>query len=99
MKLLAQIPEQPIKEQWLWLTDVMTSDNAKEQRVCNSDLPKRIHNLNWKFDNVDDLTSHFTGMVLGAKEAFQVPLYQYGTRLKASAGVGTTTLSIISANT
>jgi hypothetical protein len=94
MKLLAQVPEQPIKEDWQWLSNAMVSDNGKEQRVCNSSLPKPSYSLSLQFDAAADLRAHVAGMFTGAKGKFQVPLYQYGTRLKAVAAIGATVLSI-----
>jgi hypothetical protein len=88
MRLITQVPEEPINEEWTWLTDVMVSENGTEQRVCNRELPKFVFGLSLKFDDANDLRSHIASMLIGAKTAFQIPLYQYQTRLTAPAAIG-----------
>lgn len=99
MKLLDALPEDGIGETWQWLTDAMVSSNATEQRVCNATLPKRIFQMNYQFDDADELRRHVAGMLIGAKGAMQAPLYQYQTRLKAVAAIGATTVSILPGRT
>ncbi len=96
MKLLAQVPEQPITETFGWLTDVMVSNNGTEQRVSNSDLPGRAFSSKLQFDSEADLRAHVNGMFVGSKVTFQVPLYHYATMLKAPAA---SAQAVVMANT
>lgn len=99
MRLFVQQPEDGISEVWTWLTDVMVSLNGTEQRVCNSDLPKRTFGYPLKFDDADALRAHISAMFMGAGSAFQLPLYQYQTRLTAKANTGATVVAAAGART
>lgn len=99
MKLLDALPDDGIGETWQWLTDVMVSSNATEQRVSNSTLPRRTFGMKYQFDDATELRRHVAAMLIGAKTNFQAPLYQYQTRLKAVAAIGATTVSILPART
>lgn len=98
MTTLFHIPNTPIEETWQWRTDVMSSANNTEQRVENSELPKCIYRLTYQFDSAPDLREMLR--VMGQMgTAFDIPLFQYQTRIKAEAEDGDDELSIISART
>ncbi len=91
MRLISQIFEKPVTEEWQWLTDIITSDNGTEQRIELLDPPRRMLSPSWQFVTdasarkmVRDMFMYGGGLL--------IPAYHLATPI-ASAAVGANSLS------
>ena len=98
MKLLTNIPETPITEDWAWQTDVMVSDNGTEQRVSLYEFPKRTLGMTLGADNEAEVAALLrTAYTAGG--GLSVPFHQAATRLTASAAIGAQAVAFRAART
>jgi len=98
MTIFVHVPEAPIGENWQWQSDVIRSDDGTEQRIELLEIPKRSFSLTLKYDDEADLRRDLP-IFLQFGSAFDVPLYQYQTRLKANAAAAATVLTIVASRT
>lgn len=96
---LSQQPESPISERWVWASDVIMSDNGKEQRISLSPVPARSWGGVFAFDEESDVRRHVSMMFAKFKGAFDWPGWHWLVKLKAKAAVGATTLFCNTART
>lgn len=89
---LSQQPEIPISERWAWASDIIMSDNGKEQRISLSPVPARSWGGVFAFDQESDIRRHVAMMFTGFKGAFGWPAWHETVKLKAGASVGAETL-------
>ena len=92
--LLTHVPEIPIKEEWRWTTDVLVSNNGKEDRIPLNRYPKRVFSGNYIFERVQDVRYHMALMFGGFGKPFQVGLYQYQVKLKERVAAGADTVTV-----
>lgn len=88
------MPETPIAEDWLWSTNIQTSNNGREVRVCLRDEPKRTQSLKYTFTEERDLQAVRNVMYGESDRPFLIPWYQNGTTLTAAAKKGALALAL-----
>lgn len=98
LKLIANVPEVPIIEEWLWAGEVIVATDGTEQRISLSDMPKRSVNLLYGLDTEEEVVQVTNGMFM-AGPGVDVPFYQAATRLTALAEAGDTALAFIAGRT
>ena len=98
MKLIANVPEQPIVERWQWATDTITATDGTEQRISLSEFPKRSLELNIGLDTEEEVAAVTRTLMLSG-EGFAIPFYQAAARLKGSAAAGQQTLQFDASRT
>lgn len=92
--LALQTPESPVKEEWLWTTDLMSSYAGQEDRIPLNRYPKRTFSGSYIFDRAQDVRRHMAFMFSRFGTLFQVPLYQYQVKLKAPVDAGDTSVPV-----
>lgn len=92
--IITEVPEEPIHEEWLWLTDHQTSYDGSEYVMPLRRYPKRSFSGNIRFDDKAALQRHIAMMFKQSGERFYLPLFQYGVKLKAAATAGSDTISV-----
>lgn len=93
-QLVLQIPEAPIKEEWLWLTDLQTSFDGNEDRIPLNRYPKRALSGTYEFDRVADLRRHLSMMQTTFKGGFRSPLFQHQVKLKSAIDPGSLSIPV-----
>lgn len=90
-----QQPEEPINEDWTWLTDVQTSFNGTEDRTPLNRYPRRVFSGTYEFDTEATLRRQLALMQSRFDAIFRFPLFQYKVKLKApiAAGFGAVTVN------
>jgi len=89
-----QVPESPIREEWIWTTDLMTSYDGEEYRIPLNRYPKRIFSGQYSFDTVESVRRHLAFTFTRFGTIFQVPLYQYQIKLKSAAAATDTSVAV-----
>lgn len=89
-----QVPQTPIREEWAWTTDLMTSYDGEEDRIPLTRYPKRTFSGQYSFDSVADVRRHMAFMFTRFGTIFQLPLYQHQVKLKAAAAATDTSVSV-----
>lgn len=92
--LALHTPESPVKEEWEWATDLMTSYDGTEDRTPLRRYPRRAISGNYSFARSDDLRRHLALAFRRFGGRFKVPLYQYGVILKAPAEALDTSVAV-----
>lgn len=83
-----QTPESPLKEEWVWTTDLMTAYAGDEDRIPLNRYPKRTFSGQQVFDRVEDVRRHMALMHKRFGGTFRFPLWQHMVKLKAPVDVG-----------
>jgi hypothetical protein len=92
--LAGTVPETPINESWLWLSDRMVSEDGSEQRISLRNEPRRAFSNSYMLDRRQRNPFDKATTIFGAfREEVAVPLYVYQTRLKAAVAAGASYLT------
>lgn len=78
-----QVPDTPLKEEWIWATDLHTSYNGEEDRIPLLRYPRRTFGGSYSFDRAADVRRHLAFMLTTMPVEFGLPLFQYQCKLKA----------------
>lgn len=82
------LPEVPITEKWEWLTNIFTSVDGTEQRVCLRNAPRRSSDLSYKGLSIDEVRlQHRTLLQAGGK--LFIPYMQWATQTTQPSAIGT----------
>lgn len=92
--LALQVPEVPIKEEWVWTTDTQTSYDGTEDSAPLNRYPKRRFSGQYVFSTAEDIRRHMAFMFKQFKNTFKVPLYQYQVKLKQKVTAGSDTIVV-----
>lgn len=99
VSLVSITPEVPVRETWEWLTDVIKTENGREQRIGLRTVPRRTQQsrvialVSSEVDNiVDQNMFDYSSEVL-------IPYFQYGTHLTVDAAIGASTIVFDEART
>lgn len=92
--ILAQQPEVPISETWMWQTDVQVAYAGDEDMTAFRRYPSRSFAGNIEFENETAIRRHMALMWQRHKSVLKLPLFQYQTKLKAPAAVGALGVSV-----
>lgn len=84
------IPEQPVKEVWSWLTDVIGSRDGGEQRIGLRDQARRSIDENFLLDDNTDRRREYDRWYRQMSSDVVVPFYQYDTVITQTSGIGAT---------
>lgn len=85
-----QSPESPVKEEWLWTTDLSTAYDGSEDRIPLTRYPLRAFSGQYQFDRIEDVRRHLAFMQSGFRSEFGLPLFQHQVKLKAPVFGGDT---------
>lgn len=80
--LVAEQPDAPIKEEWLWNTDTQVSFDGTEDPTPLLNLPKRTFSGIYSFDNLKDLRRYRANLQKTMNGIYRVPLFQYQVKAK-----------------
>lgn len=93
------VPEVPVREEWEWLTDLMTATDGSEQRVAvRGEAPRVSMDFTAVFDSQEDIRD-FYAQALTVKGRLWVPEYQYATATTADAAQGDSVIYVNQART
>lgn len=92
--LALQTPESPVKEEWVWTTDLMTAYAGDEDRIPLNRYPKRVFSGNYSFDRIEDVRRHMALMFQRHRGKLELPLFQHAVKLKSAAALGTDTIAV-----
>lgn len=84
MRLLYRSFENPVTEEYDWLTNIMTSDNGTEQRAGLLDPPRRMLTPDYVFTSLDDARRLVRDMIFG-QTGFLVPAFHQGVKMSPAA--------------
>lgn len=85
MEVLTHIPEIPVKENWEWLSDILTSNDGSEQRIAiRGSVPRVSQDLKYRFTSTYDIRK-FWNTLLGGRGVFYLPEYQYSTKISSKS--------------
>lgn len=97
--IIPAIPEDPLTEEWEWLTDVPTSVNNSEQRIALRDVPRRTMRMNFIIDSEDSVKRFIRQFMFDLAGQIIVPYYQYATLTLQASLMGTDQLYFDQART
>lgn len=86
-------PDVPVKEIWSWLTDIIVTDNGKEQRIALRTVPRRSQTTKLIALNKEEVRVKFDQMLLDFVGEVVMPYFQYATPTTQSAFSGATGLA------
>jgi len=92
------IPQQGIKENWSWLTDIITAQSGREQRNSLRAIPRQTFTYVYRYnDAADDRNIKLENFVWNNTPArIAVPVFIDGTELSADVTTGDTVLNVVS---
>jgi hypothetical protein len=91
--LAGTVPETPINESWLWLSDRMVSEDGSEQRISLRNEPRRAFSNSYMLTGGNEIRLAKQQLYAAFREEVAVPLYVYQTRLKAVVAAGASYLT------
>lgn len=86
-------PDVPVKEIWSWLTDIIVTDNGREQRIALRTVPRRSQTTKLIALNKEEVRVKFDQMLLDFVGEVVMPYFQYATPTTQPALVGATGLA------
>lgn len=86
-------PDVPVKEIWSWLTDIIVTDNGKEQRIALRTVPRRSQTTKLVALNKEEVRVKFDQMLLDFVGEVVMPYFQYATSTTQAAFAGATGLA------
>ena len=81
-------PEQPIDERWTWLTDVIRSYNATEDRIALRAVPRFSLSFNVFIDEREDYALRFQELAFNTSRRALIPYFQYAAPITTPSLVG-----------
>lgn len=76
---LYEVPESPVKEMWIWLSDIIVSVDGNEQRISlRGDYPKIEMQTKLVFDNQEQVNDFYAKLISTSGNVW-VPQFQYST--------------------
>lgn len=86
------VPDPPVVEEWAWLTDVMQSHNASEQRIALRGKPRRNIQYTLLIENEAERRRQYHRWYKSLATRIILPYYQYATQITAPSSLGSSTL-------
>lgn len=81
-------PDVPVVETWEYLTEVLTSYDGREQRVCHRVTPRVRMSLNVRALDMADRVRQYELFVKNLRVQSVLPLFQYGADVQAITAPG-----------
>lgn len=81
-------PDVPVVETWEYLTEVLTSYDGREQRVCHRVTPRVRMTLNVRALDMADRVRQYELFVKNLRVQSVLPLFQYGADVQATTVPG-----------
>lgn len=85
-------PDFPWEETLRWETNILVSENGKEQRISLAATPEVTHSVSFTTVDNEETTDMVGALFTTARNAPAVPLYQYATSLRAAVTVGASSI-------
>lgn len=85
-------PDFPWEETYRWETNILVSENGKEQRISLAGSPEVTHSVTFTAIDNDETVDLVGSLLTVARNAPAIPLYQYATSLRADVSVGDLTI-------
>jgi hypothetical protein len=92
MKLISAVFDNPVTEEWNWITDTFVSDDGTEQRIQLSDPPRRTLIVNYQFTDEEE-TRKMSRNMLAGQFGFLIPAYHLATKI-APAAIGDSVINL-----
>lgn len=85
LEWIKYIPEQPVNEEWSWLTDIISAHDGTEQRISCRRQPRRRIEENFLIEGDEKRAIEYRRWYSRLPMDLVIPFYQYATRVTADS--------------
>ncbi len=86
------VADAPVQETWVWLTDVIVTENGQEQRIALRDGPRTLLSFSMLIEDFLSRKQMYRDVYKKISVPTVIPYWQYGARITQDAALGTTQL-------